>query len=615
MKNNLTPLDSARTKWNMERVYTFDIESYNWVNPVALGMANNRNGEYQEFTGESCLPEFCNEIMRRKYRNCRFVAHNGGQYDFIPVIEHLVKHKEEYGLSIEILTKGSNDTPFLVRIEDANGKPRYLQDSMALLPRSLQSLTESFTPKEAKLDFDIERIDKWENMGVETRMEMLKYLKRDCVSLYSVLEEFTNVLLTLTDGKCPPQLTVGSTAMTAYRTSFMPEITIPNCYEPDKEQNPEDMFRNSYFGGRTEVYKMYGENLYHYDVNSLYPYAYTEKSIPIGNVSNTGTHFPLDNRDIGGVIKIKGTVPENCDIPVLPYRYSDEEITQERVIFPVGEIGGWYMAKEVRYARNVGALEDITIIDSYASEYGYPFKEYGKNLYELKSSIDKSKSPAKYKVVKFLLNSFYGKFGMDRDHKAVTVGPVTKEFQEGKEPINDDLTSMGIMLEESESEANYILPRIASSITAQGRIEMHKWFTKVRNRGGNVWYCDTDSVVTDIQLPEGEGLGEMDLEGTLKEGIFLAPKVYAERYEDGGELVKAKGMRSPDFTFDEFKEAYENNEPEIIGTNWCGPKGFKAGMKDGNDWFTVENYSRSLQQFDQKRCHHNNESKALKITE
>ena len=31
--------------------------------------------------------------------------------------------------------------------------------------------------------------------------------------------------------------------------------------------------KESYFGGITEVYRPYGENLYYYDVNSLYPHA------------------------------------------------------------------------------------------------------------------------------------------------------------------------------------------------------------------------------------------------------------------------------------------------------------------------------------------------------
>jgi len=30
--------------------------------------------------------------------------------------------------------------------------------------------------------------------------------------------------------------------------------------------------KKAYYGGLSEVYKGYGENLYYYDVNSLYPY-------------------------------------------------------------------------------------------------------------------------------------------------------------------------------------------------------------------------------------------------------------------------------------------------------------------------------------------------------
>jgi len=39
--------------------------------------------------------------------------------------------------------------------------------------------------------------------------------------------------------------------------------------------NNKKMYKDiklGYYGGITEVYKPYGENLYYYDVNSLYPY-------------------------------------------------------------------------------------------------------------------------------------------------------------------------------------------------------------------------------------------------------------------------------------------------------------------------------------------------------
>ena len=618
----LKPITRPRTQWDMNRIVTIDIESYEWTNPVALGMYYGARDNYSKFKGEDCIENFVDEMMRSKWRNHRFVAHNGGNYDFIPIIERLVDVRDEYDLEINIITRGSNDSPFFIQIQDKHGKPRYLQDSFALMPRTLKALSKSFTDDFQKIDFDVSKIDKLSHMETEVINEMLQYLERDCETLYKILDNFTDIVYDLSNGSCPCQLTMGSTTMGVYRTEFMPNISIENSFNPEANQNPEEMFRNSYYGGRTEVYNMhggfdltgshnpYGEGLYHYDVNSLYPYCYTHKPIPIGDVTHTGKRFPIDNTDLGGVLKINGYIPnEACNgIPVLPTRIRSDEYNQERVVFPSGNIEGWYMAKEVRYAMEVGALENVEILDSYCSEYGKPFEDYGKTLYDMKQNIDKHEKPGRYNIVKLLLNSFYGKFGMDRNHNSVVIGEVTKEFQEGKEMITDELANKGVMMEETESNAKYIIPRIASSITAQARIQMHKWFMDVYERGGKVWYCDTDSIVTDVKLPEGNDLGEMDLEGELKEGVFLAPKVYGEKYHNGEEMVKVKGMKfdneENEMTYDIMKQAYVNNDPSLVSSEWETVEGFKSGLKSGSEsWFNVKQQERSLRQFDQKRNH------------
>lgn len=35
----------------------------------------------------------------------------------------------------------------------------------------------------------------------------------------------------------------------------------------------DEIFRESYYGGLANVYKPYGKDLYHYDVNSLYSFS------------------------------------------------------------------------------------------------------------------------------------------------------------------------------------------------------------------------------------------------------------------------------------------------------------------------------------------------------
>lgn len=635
--------NTARTKWDMDKVVTFDIEAYDWTNPIALGMYFGKYDTYREYISENCIEEFCKEILTDKWRNHRFVAHNGGKYDFIPVIECLSeiiekknrKISENKRWRLDILTKGPSDTPFFVKIVREyydfdtekwkdDSRTRYLQDSLALMPRGLDYLAESFAPNMPKLDFDVSLLDELENMDSELIDEMREYLKRDCKTLFKVLNEFSDIIHNLTDGVVGPQLTIGSTSMAVFQSYFMDkDLTINNCFKPDNKQNPEGCFRDSYFGGRTEVYKMYGENLKHYDVNSLYPFVYTNKPLPIGNVVNTGKDFPIDNNTYGGVLKINGYVPENgaYGFPVLPSRIKGDW-SADKIIFGCGNISGWYMANEVRYALKVGALENVEIIDSYASRYGKPFEDFGNELYKLKSEIDSENKPGKYIIVKLLLNSFYGKFGMEREQSKVVHGPQTAEFQVGKRDINEELANKGFMLEDEIAQSKYILPRIASGITAWARIEMHKWFMRVKEKGGDIWYCDTDSIVTDIELEESEELGGMDLEGDLKSGVFLAPKVYAENYTDSDVnkgkkyLVKAKGMREPPLSYYHFEKAFQDNLPHLVQSSWNSPKGFKAGMKaGGNTWFVKNNYSRSLKKFDQKRYHANNESRPHNIEE
>ena len=61
----------------------------------------------------------------------------------------------------------------------------------------------------------------------------------------------------------------------------------------------------------------------------------------------------------------------------------------------------------------------------------------------------------------------------------------------------------------------------------------------------NLFYSDTDSVVTDTPLPPkylGNKLGQFKQEHVITKAIFLAPKVYCLVTEEGKLIIKAKGI-------------------------------------------------------------------------
>lgn len=62
-------------------------------------------------------------------------------------------------------------------------------------------------------------------------------------------------------------LSTSSLSMKIFRTNFLDKDI------PVLKRSQDNYIRKSYIGGAIDHYKLYGKNLYYYDVNSLYPFA------------------------------------------------------------------------------------------------------------------------------------------------------------------------------------------------------------------------------------------------------------------------------------------------------------------------------------------------------
>ena len=86
--------------------------------------------------------------------------------------------------------------------------------------------------------------------------------------------------------------------------------------------NKDDNFiRSSYYGGATDYYKAYGENLYYYDVNSLYPYAMLN-DMPL-TIIKTYNHVQSQNINLNsffGFLHVEIECPLSVSRPMLPYK-------------------------------------------------------------------------------------------------------------------------------------------------------------------------------------------------------------------------------------------------------------------------------------------------------
>lgn len=328
--------------------------------------------------------------------------------------------------------------------------------------------------------------------------------------------------------------------------------------------------RKSYTGGSTDMYIPYGENLYHYDINSLYPNSMFRFDMPVGNIKYfKGNILKIINKPFG-FFNVKITSPEYLDNPILQIRYND------RTVSPLGTFTGWFFSEELINATNYGYSYEI--LEGYLFEKDNIFKEYVSVLHEMKQSSEKS-SPL-YLISKLLMNSLYGKFGMSDDlaiHKIIKIVDL-ENFIETKDRLNfieldeelalvsyHDKNETKLVNDDTEMDISI---GVASAITAYSRIQMSKYKNLANNK---MYYTDTDSAIMEKELDEslvGKQLGQMVLEKEYKEFVSLAPKVYGGILTNGKEFSKIKGYKNT-ISFEELKSLLiKDKSLELNQTKW-----------------------------------------------
>lgn len=96
--------------------------------------------------------------------------------------------------------------------------------------------------------------------------ETLKYLEKDLISLYQVVEKMSDIVFSNYRVNITDVITISYLAIGIYRSNFMSRAVELN-YSTGAMENA---IRSAYFGGRTEVFKPKGDNLFYYDYNGLY---------------------------------------------------------------------------------------------------------------------------------------------------------------------------------------------------------------------------------------------------------------------------------------------------------------------------------------------------------
>lgn len=261
-----------------------------------------------------------------------------------------------------------------------------------------------------------------------------------------------------------------------------------------------DIVDKSYRGGITKINYQYAnkvvEDVISYDVNSLYPSVMYENSMPcgMGEIYNS-----LEDAKANGkkkfIIKLFVSDAKVLDgyqafIGVGGFTFSSSYVYKEHLVNC--ELNLWEEEYNLFKICYDGDYKVVKVVGFDSANY--VFKDYIDHWMQVKMDATTSGNIPQRQFAKLMLNSLYGKFGMNEQRYSKT--PVGISDGEIVYNINDSMTA-------------YYYKPIASYITSMARCKLVSAIIMCRNR---FVYCDTDSIyLRGTEQPDGLPVDDVKL--------------------------------------------------------------------------------------------------------
>lgn len=625
-------LETYKNKEGINKVYSLGFVSHQQVNPIRFYLTDFDNNYNSDLLILSCI----DSMLISKYHNFIFYTHNFGNYDFIFIYNVLKKANVDKGLEYYNITLSTRDDSILkmtIQINPGSSESIgsksiriHFVDSLNLLNSSLDKLAQDFGVDTKKTHFPysfvsqdtllyrgptpaIEFYPKLANKSPDSiaiynnlyksdwdlREETLTYLNNDLNSLLEIMDEFSLRVYIDHNTELTVSSTISRLALNIYLKNYLKQSKIPAI----TNKHMFNFIKKAYFGGMTEVYIPYGENLFLIDVNSLYPATalYDMPGLKTEYIENFKEGLNLD--DLFGFFYCHVISAKNTYLGLLPIT------TAKGLVFPNGEFTGTWSTEELKLAAKHGYK--IKVIKGFNfNKVKSPFKEYVTELYKEKSLATGSRKM----IFKSLLNNLIGRFGIninkpitaevtmeERDYIAMTrVIKAQHLLQDGNFLITYHPTISKEVCEEHGLDYFKVLDKkyklsseettfndssiaIAAMINSYARVFMNRIKLDILNKNGKIFYMDTDSLVLDKKgldiLAEagliGPKLGQFKIEHEIIKGYFISNKTYCllTGKEDSLSkvIIKAKGVEKDNLSIDDFISLYNNKDVKTTRNN------------------------------------------------
>jgi hypothetical protein len=383
--------------------------------------------------------------------------------------------------------------------------------------------------------------------------EVFKYCNLDGISLFQVLNHFNDLIFNkffINMNKYP---TSPGISFSMFRNIYLKKDNVIQI-----SGKPFEDIKKSYTGGAVDMYIPFNnenEIIYAYDVNSLYPYVMKNNPMPIGNMNYFEGNIRKFDPNAFGFFYCDIETPNYLEHPILQTHVKTEHGI--RTVSALGSYQDMLFSPEMDNAMKYGYK--FNILWGYIFSKGFIFNPFITDLYDLRLNYSKS-HPMNY-IAKLLMNSGYGRFGMDDNFNSIEIlsndsaDKYIYKFADSIVDIIDLGDSKLIITNNNNNNINTALDNgtenhniniaIASAISSYARIHMSQF---KNNPDYKLFYSDTDSAYTNKPLPDHQvsntELGKMKLDFVANKGIFLSPKVYSLLLLNGDLKSKVKGLTS-----------------------------------------------------------------------
>ena len=555
--------------------------------------------KYKKWFKMTCISEWLDFLYdnRETFNGFYLYAHNGGKFDFSLIMkEALLTHpKWRINTSNKMAIEQNASWISVVMETKVDGK-RYsitFRDSSKLFPETLAKVTKDFKVKHQKLPEtvnhkEIAHFMRANDFDVDALLlkfpQIRKYLKHDCLGLLEVVNSFSKVVWEVSfkkgykkikrrgkveykpysGGLDLVQLLTGATlAKKTFFLKYYKQYEFPlYSLSPKKDK----FIRDSYLGGRTEVLykqgKVDGNRFYYLDFTSLYPFCASANELPYGepqekNASNWNLHgsntsewTPDQHKEFEafyGFVQVKVRTKNDSIVPLHGVKHN------KKLLFPVMDnwIDTTLFSEEIKKGLSLNQYEYI-IGDGIGFEKAFILRDYMIDGFKRKAEAKEKGLNCLAQIWKIIINSGYGWLGLrtkDRDGVEIFERGSPLSLLDVKNLISEaDIGNYTIQRKKKDLPIEDFNVAVASAITSYARMRLFDLIHAIHTEGGRVFYCDTDSIICDVDILNTPHLQKEFMPDKTGDALGSLKNECNEQLEKA--MKKAKGKRREALTAD-----------------------------------------------------------------